>query len=1840
MPNRTYTVDLRYNIGNSNAVIQAFGQGLENIANINARVATSFGLVGGAAAAAFTVSGINTIREYGRGLAEVQGILGATNEEFRAVEQSTRDLSAATEFTARSILSSYRDVARSGANTAEALNLVPAALRLSVATATEVENVTRNLTSTMRAFGVEFSDVARISDVLTTAVNTSNTTFEELTSRLDRAGSIAQALMIPFEDTIAVFQRLANVGVVGERASTAYSIGLRRLAEAGLDFSRPGGLITVLRELEEQNLSLVEAIELLGEEAGPAFLQVINGADAVEAFADANRNARGATEELAAAIEDNLEGSFRLLVSSFEALEVNFFDRFEGEIRSVVDGVNSLVLALADAPEIIDQAGVALATFVGGTAGIALLARFGSILTTSIVTPLTQLVSLNFTGLLGSLSSITGTFIGIAGVSSAFIAGLSAFRETFIDSDSEGLRRLGLLLDELVMTVSELIGITLPDLSVFTSDLNQTLDNLGNFATEAILQFVGVIDNTASFLSLARDRIELFIRQSGLELVIDSLIVGLAFGADVIVNGFQLAASAVDAIVESVNNFSISGLTEAFGNLISTIYDWITRLPTIIGNAIVGGADASELLGIAGRVISRTDDGGGNIPTVTSGPRNRGGLTTTASDDRNFLFRASDATEEAIGRGIQFLNRVSGAEAASLFLTQRFPRTTGAISQAVSGGIPGITPFLERSAANIPFGFLLPTGTPADILGGGIGVGAAGRLPVGAATRTITPSGQDIPGSPTRIRTDEEAFAAIDPARFTPFRSFDQSPTILDFISENFGVAAGRIPEGIRGVRRFLGNQLTDVFPERAFAGGPINRIINRVIGETNLRFSDPTNPRIRGAGNNLRVGQIGGLNQEDLNFILFGDQPRGDIPESINALSDPDILARLRETTRIVDPDNVGLVNSLITGRVRSVLSGDSSISDTFTPAFTQQFLDAVTQDSGISRSRQRFLRDVLELDSVDPRSRNTIRRTLRELDRQGRIEGGIIEPLSELQLNELSSFGQDIYGTLGSSSDDFLRSITSGNLNLRDIGFRAGTQIVGNVLEGSGNRNIIRAAIQARLRPETVAGRRNLFTNLPGDFLESDYFRTSQARFAEAFEGINFGFPEAAATLRGVTSGADSSGLGILRGGIGEAQNILRGPQGPEDLIRLPPNLINNVDFLTNVEALLRGGVDPSELNTILRNLGDVNARARNRRNRLTGGLALTDEFLESQLGEIPITGDPISFTPGSRRTVNRVRNRIAGGVAAVGAAFGFGGTGSAQELDSEILANSVATGELPARAAYEADPSAFARTFPITARAFEFTSRGSLLTGRTSEEIRASIEATRSRRDSGGLEQELRDNLAFREQVNDIRLESTRFSRDDIVRLSEITSEIGAELLETQITRLAQASALDQVNLSSVLDDQFSLTGFQGPGFTAGSRTRGGLRTGRIRAQGQQVQNLLGGDEQAYTRDFGGFRLAEAQENAATAYDLLAEDLFTFRTRAFDPENFNAAQQSAITAFDLLAEDLYTFNTSAFSLGGFGLRGDTQQETAFELLGQDVFLQTSAFSVDPTPRGSGRTRPRVNPLQAARESIRGNLDAELRQQAFGRRTRGLRGQQLAEQERLFEISERLIGAGVSPGRAFGQAEDLFGDQVTEIETFNAELEAAEARSERIRAVFDSVGNTIAGRVTTALQNFGQEGVTVFNTLREIAGDFGNQLIERGIGGIVDSIFGEDGLGGFFSGDNAGERFAGGLGSFFRGSASNLLPSIFGFQQGGSIVLGQNPGVDRVPLIAGNQLIGRVSNGERIDITPRGQSSGTTQIFNFNLTSGSPNDRRNIRALSRSASADFMSVQRSLMSNEAFSG
>ena len=493
-----------------------------------------------------------------------------------------------------------------------------------------------------------------------------------------------------------------------------------------------------------------------------------------------------------------------------------------------------------------------------------------------------------------------------------------------------------------------------------------------------------------------------------------------------------------------------------------------------------------------------------------------------------------------------------------------------------------------------------------------------------------SPSGTRIdPLTGQTVRSTDAAARAADPARFTPFRGRAETTGITNFLLENLGIALGRVPEGVRGARRGTADFLGSFAPERRFSGGVINRTLDRIAGQTNINFFDPANPAVRaGDGGLSNIGGpsgIRGLTDADLEFIFFGGASRvgqggtiAPIPTRVDAIGgDPNVLARLREVALDVDPDRVGLVNALITGRARNALdvfqSGGGGrrgqdLSATFTPDFVRAFADISTAGGGIGRRRSRDFRTLSEVTSIDPSSRDLLGRIA--ASPEGRIPADLRGEISAPSINFTEEFdrigtsvanataqqigavaeritARAIAGTEGEVGGNLADLFRSGGTNLgaqtaTSILFRLGSLGGSAVRRGAaGSARLAENAAEIGFDPVAAALSSGQIGPISA-FLQRAFQRAGQntpgvrptrredVRLGEAFAGIDTGFT---ATFDRI-AGLDQSRVGGIVDQLNRRANDLETALGPtvlQQTLDLPESL-RTFDFVDQVDAALK--------------------------------------------------------------------------------------------------------------------------------------------------------------------------------------------------------------------------------------------------------------------------------------------------------------------------------------------------------------------------------------------------------------------------------------------------------------------------------------------------------------------------------------------------------------------------------------------------------------------------------------------------------------------------------------------
>ena len=333
------------------------------IGNLNA--IRSLVLSIGAGFAAFAVgrgfvSAIKLMRDFEFTMSRVRAIAGSTDEDFRSLSNTARQLGATTVFSARQAAEGMTFLAQAGFDTKEIIDATAASLKLAQAGNLDLAESSDIVAKTIRQFGLEASEAGRVSDVLAKAAASSNTSVAQLGDAFRYVAPVGKALGLTLEQTAAAIGVVSDAGIQASQAGTGLRQAFLKLqkpsAEARVILDSIGlsqefltknsnNLIGVFSRLRAANLSVAEAQQIFGIRSVTAGLAILDNVERIKELTDTLENSAGFAEEFASIVGDTLQGAFLSLRSGIEEAILQMGDT--GFLRSVTNLTKSIALVVA-----------------------------------------------------------------------------------------------------------------------------------------------------------------------------------------------------------------------------------------------------------------------------------------------------------------------------------------------------------------------------------------------------------------------------------------------------------------------------------------------------------------------------------------------------------------------------------------------------------------------------------------------------------------------------------------------------------------------------------------------------------------------------------------------------------------------------------------------------------------------------------------------------------------------------------------------------------------------------------------------------------------------------------------------------------------------------------------------------------------------------------------------------------------------------------------------------------------------------------------------------------------------------------------------------------------------------------------------------------------------------------------------------------------------------------------------------------------------------------------------------------------------------------------------------
>ena len=348
---------------------------VENFGNKTTEVGKKTSVVSGAVVGVGAAA-IKTAADFESGMSKVAALSGATGSDLEKLKAKAREMGSTTKYSASESADALSYMALAGWDTNKMLAGIEPILNLAAASEMDLAEASDIVTDYMTAFGIECDDAGKnathFSDMMAYAMSKSNTTTQMLGEAYKNVASTAASLGYTAEETTAVLMTMANAGVKGGEAGTALSAIMTRLATNTKDcatelsqygvevYDSQGNMNSLSSVLEgcknvwnglsqEQQANLAKTIA--GQNHYSSFTTIMAGlqegaegaGSSFSTYAKALQECDGAASEMAATMQDNLNGQLTTVKSQLEESAIAIGNTLLPMIKDVVDNISNWV---------------------------------------------------------------------------------------------------------------------------------------------------------------------------------------------------------------------------------------------------------------------------------------------------------------------------------------------------------------------------------------------------------------------------------------------------------------------------------------------------------------------------------------------------------------------------------------------------------------------------------------------------------------------------------------------------------------------------------------------------------------------------------------------------------------------------------------------------------------------------------------------------------------------------------------------------------------------------------------------------------------------------------------------------------------------------------------------------------------------------------------------------------------------------------------------------------------------------------------------------------------------------------------------------------------------------------------------------------------------------------------------------------------------------------------------------------------------------------------------------------------------------------------------------------
>jgi len=307
----------------------------------------------GAAMAGVVATAYKLGSAYELQMARTAGNIKATAAEFDLLNAAAKKAGRETVFGSTDAARALYKLTSSGLNAKEAVEALTPAIVLASSEMIDLEQASGWVVNTLGQFQLGTSQAMRAVNVLGAAITLGNQDANDMEEAMKYAGSSAAILGVSLEETAAMTDVFAAMGIKGSMAGTSMGQVFAQLHSRTKDMwpylegvnVRTQGMAGALDKMKENGLTAEKALELLGRRGGPALAVMLRtGSDVLREFTEKLTDTTFAEDKMRYSF-DNLAGDIMKNKNAFKGIFVSLYDAAKPALR---DGVQMLTKAFRD----------------------------------------------------------------------------------------------------------------------------------------------------------------------------------------------------------------------------------------------------------------------------------------------------------------------------------------------------------------------------------------------------------------------------------------------------------------------------------------------------------------------------------------------------------------------------------------------------------------------------------------------------------------------------------------------------------------------------------------------------------------------------------------------------------------------------------------------------------------------------------------------------------------------------------------------------------------------------------------------------------------------------------------------------------------------------------------------------------------------------------------------------------------------------------------------------------------------------------------------------------------------------------------------------------------------------------------------------------------------------------------------------------------------------------------------------------------------------------------------------------------------------------------------------